>query len=123
MQLEVHSRMAMEIADLQLLKPGSHGEVRIANHQPGEVANRLQLTGAVDVDLGVVHIGERAYQGVCLIPICPLLYQIGAVLHGGVDIHIRRDSNIVLGVAAKRHHIGQSIPGIVLGVQITEAVI
>lgn len=121
--MEVHSRMAMEIADLQLLKPGSHREISVAYHQPGEVANGLQLTGTVDINLGVVHIGQRTGQRVCHIAVCPLLHQIGAVLHGGVDIRIRRDSNIVLGVAAKRHHIGQSIPGIVLGVQITEAVI
>ena len=121
--MEVHSRMAMEIADLQLLKPGGHGEVGIAYHQPGEITDGLQLTGTVDINLGVVHIRQRTGQRVCHIAVCPLLHQIGAVLHGGVDIRIGCDSNIVFGIATESHHIGQRIPGIIFGVQIAETVI
>ena len=111
------------ISDLQALKPGGHGEIRVAHHQPGKVADGLQLTGTVDINLGVVHIGQRTGQRVCHVSVGPLLHQIGAVLHRSVDICIRRDGNIILGVATEGHHIGQGIPGIVLGVQIAEPVI
>ena len=113
----------LRITDLQALKPGSHGEIRVAHHQPGKVADGLKLAGTVDINLGVVHIGQRTGQRVCHIAVRPLLYQIGAVLHRRVDIRIRRDGNIILGVSTKGHHIGQGIPGIVLGVQIAESVI
>ena len=111
------------IADLQALEPGGHGEIRVAHHQPGKVADGLKLTGTVDINLGVVHIGQWTGQRVCHIAVRPLLHQIGAVLDGCVDVRIRRDGNIILGIATEGHHIGQGIPGIVLGVQVAEAVI
>lgn len=49
------------ITDFQALKPGGHGEIRIAHHQPGKVADGLKLAGTVDINLGVIQDGVGDY--------------------------------------------------------------
>ena len=111
------------ITDLQALQFHGFGEIRVTNHQAGKVSDRGKLGCAVDIDFCVVHVIQRARQRGLGISGRACLHQIGTVLNRRIDVSVRLHRDICLGVPTDGDDIRQAVTGIVLGVDITEAVI
>ena len=102
------------IAKFQPLELERLGEICVADHQAGQVTHVRQLGSAVDINLSVVYVVQRARQCAWIVSRGSRLNQIGAVLDAGVHVGIRRDGDVRLCIAADCDNIRQAVTGVVL---------
>ena len=111
------------VAQDELLQLGGIDELGIAHPERRKIAHIGKLRCGINIDFRIVHIVEGALHDVGFVSLCSGLHQIGTIFHCGIHVSVWRDRDIRLGIATQGDDIGQRVTGIVLGVDIPEAVI
>ena len=102
------------IAQLQPLELQRLGEVRIADHQAGQVTHVRQLGSAVDINLSIIHVIQWARQRAWIVSRSPRLHEIRAVLDAGVHVSVRRNHDVRFRIATDCDNVRQAVTGVVL---------
>ena len=100
-----------------------HREIGEADFKTAQVSYGRQLRSAVDVDFCIVDSCQRVDKRCGNVPLAALGHKVRAVLDRGINVGIRRDRDIRLGVATDLDKVTQSIARVVLGVDVAEAVV